>query len=90
MPTRASPRRRRGGPPHDAATDIVRDAIRSHVPDAILELARLAREASSEAARVSAINALIDRGYGGLKDPADGDDRAHAITVRFVAPPEKP
>ena len=80
-------KRRRRAEPVDPATDRVREAIRAHVPAAIAELARLAREASSEAARVSAINALIDRGYGGLKDPAEGDDREHGITVRFVAPP---
>ena len=59
-------------------------------PEAIAELARLALEATSEAARVAAINALIDRGYGKLKDVTDRDDGAQAITVRFVAPPERP
>ena len=47
-----------------------------------------AHEATSEQARVSAINALIDRGYGNLKAASDGDDAAHGITVRFVAPAE--
>ncbi len=87
MAARAS--RRRGAPPDEAAA-LIRDAIRAHVPDAVAELARLAREASSETARVAAINALIDRGYGRLKDLADGDDRDHGITVRFVAPAPKP
>ena len=59
------------------------------MPDAVAELARLAREASSETARVAAINALIDRGYGRLKDMVDGDDGGHGITVRFVAPAPK-
>ena len=75
--------------PPDEATLAIRAAIRAHVPDAIRELARLAHEAASEQARVSAINALIDRGYGDLKHATDGDDAAHGITVRFVAP-EKP
>ncbi len=71
----------------DEATVLVRDALRTHVPAAIAELARLATEATSETARVAAINALIDRAYGRLKDTLDGgDDGAHAITVRFVAP----
>ena len=70
----------------DEATVLVRDAIRAHVPGAIAELARLAIEATSETARVAAINALIDRGYGRLKDTLDHNDGAHAITVRFVAP----
>lgn len=73
----------------DEATTLIREAIRSHVPAAIAELARLAREASSETARVAAINALIDRGYGRLKELNDGDDSQHGITVRFVAPPQQ-
>lgn len=72
--------------PPDEATVQIRDALRAHVPGAIAELARLATEASSETARVAAINALIDRAYGRLKDTLDGDDGAQAITVRFVAP----
>ena len=77
------------GPAPDAATAEIRAAIRAHVPDAIRELARLAREASSEQARVSAINALIDRGYGELKQAAEAEDGPTGITVRFVAPDTK-
>lgn len=73
----------------DAAAAEIRAAIRAHVPDAIRELARLAREATSEQARVSAINALIDRGYGDLKHLAEADEDVSGITVRFVTPPEK-
>lgn len=83
-----SPRRRKAEA--DEATSAVREAIRTHVPAAVAELARLAREASSETARVAAINALIDRGYGRLKDSAEGDDATHGITVRFVAPGTPP
>ncbi len=86
MAARASPKRKE---PADEATALVREAIRAHVPDAIAELARLAREANSETARVAAINALIDRGYGRLKDVTEGDDGQHGITVRFVAPSQK-
>jgi hypothetical protein len=46
------------------ATAEVRDLARSYAPEAIRELARLAKEAVSEQARVSAINSLLDRGYG--------------------------
>ncbi len=84
MAARNASRRKQPG---DEATALIRDAIRAHVPDAIAELARLAREATSETARVAAINALIDRGYGRLKDLSEGDDGQHGITVRFVAPP---
>ena len=71
----------------DDATAEIRETIRAYVPDAVAELARLAREAANETVRIAAINALIDRGYGGLKDHAEGDDGTHGITVRFVAPP---
>ena len=86
MARRTSKPRSVAAPPDDA-TAVIRDAIRAHVPAAIRELARLAHEATSEQARVSAINALIDRGYGNLKAMPDGDDGPHDITVRFVAPP---
>lgn len=85
-----APRAGKSKAPPDDATLAIRDAIRAYVPDAIRELARLAHEAASEQARVSAINALIDRGYGTLKAATDGDDAAHGITVRFVAPPDRP
>ncbi|RYC32510.1 hypothetical protein D3273_08985 [Lichenibacterium minor] len=82
-------RRREPDASPDAATAAVRAAIRAHVPDAIRELARLAHEATSEAARVSAINALIDRGYGDLKHAAEADEGVAGITVRFVGPADK-
>jgi hypothetical protein len=88
MATKPSRGRRSEAPP-DEATAAIRAAIRAHVPEAIRELARLAHEASSEQARVSAINALIDRGYGDLKHAADADEGPHGITVRFVGPAEK-
>ncbi len=89
MATRPSRSRKPSLPPDDA-TAAVRAAIRAHVPEAIRELARLAHEAASEQARVSAINALIDRGYGDLKHAAEADEGPHGITVRFVGPAEKP
>jgi hypothetical protein len=88
MATRPSRGRKPDLPP-DEATAEIRAAIRAHVPEAIRELARLAHEASSEQARVSAINALIDRGYGDLKHATEPDDAPHGITVRFVGPAEK-
>lgn len=88
-PTRPSRRKAVPAPP-DEAKLAIRAVIRAHVPEAIRELARLAQEASSEQARVSAINALIDRGYGDLKHAADADEGVHGITVRFVAPTPKP
>ena len=46
------------------ATAEIRALAREHGPDVIKELAHLAKEAQSEQARISACNALLDRGYG--------------------------
>ena len=54
---------RKAGVPNKATSEI-RALAREHGPDALKELARLANEAQSEQARISACNALIDRGYG--------------------------
>jgi hypothetical protein len=83
MAARRSSRKSRTG---DEAGAAVREALRAHGPEAIAELARLAREASSENVRLAAIRDLIEMAYGKLKDHSDGDDAAHGITVRFVAP----
>jgi hypothetical protein len=42
----------------------LRTLAREHGPAAIEELARLANEAQSEQARISACNSLLDRAYG--------------------------
>ena len=63
----AKPGERRGGRkagvPNKATAEI-RTLAREHGPAAIQELARLAKEAQSEQARISACNALLDRAYG--------------------------
>jgi hypothetical protein len=46
------------------ATAEIRSLAREHGPDAIAKLARLAKEAESEQARIFACNALLDRAYG--------------------------
>jgi hypothetical protein len=46
------------------ATAEVRGLAREYGPDALKELHRLSNEAESEAARVSACNAILDRAYG--------------------------
>ena len=46
------------------ATAEIRMLARAHGPAVIQELARLAKEAQSEQARISACNALLDRAYG--------------------------
>lgn len=46
------------------ATAEVRLLAQNYGPDTLKELHRLSREAESEAARVSACNAILDRAYG--------------------------
>lgn len=46
------------------ATGELQDLARTHTVAAVNELARLAKGAESETARVAAINSLLDRGYG--------------------------
>lgn len=59
---------------------------------AINELARLAREAESDAAKVAAIKELLDRGYGKAAQPIDGDgqggpiNHAHEVVVTVIDP----
>jgi hypothetical protein len=54
---------RKAGVPNKATAEI-RTLAREHGPAAIQELARLAKEAQSEQARISACTALLDRAYG--------------------------
>lgn len=46
------------------ATAEVRELAGKHGPDAIEELARLAKEAANETARIAAIRELLKRAYG--------------------------
>ncbi|MGM4891252.1 hypothetical protein [Tardiphaga sp. 839_C3_N1_4] len=46
------------------ATQEITTLARAHVPAALQELGRLATEAQSETARVSAIGMILDRAYG--------------------------
>lgn len=45
-----------------------------HAPKAIKELARLATASESDAARVSAIKELLDRGFGRAPQAHTGED----------------
>lgn len=79
---------RKAGTPNKATADI-KALAREYMPAAMKELARLATNAESEAARVAAIKELFDRGFGKAKQPlvgGDEDDPAVklALDVRFV------
>lgn len=55
------------------ATADIKALARVHAPQAIAELARLAKSARGEAARVAAIRELLDRGFGKATQPLSGD-----------------
>jgi hypothetical protein len=54
---------RKKGTPNKATVEV-RSLAQDYGPDALKELHRLSREAASEAARVSACNAILERAYG--------------------------
>ena len=72
---------RKPGSPNKSSMEI-RELVRQHAPDVVIELARLAQEAVSEQARVSAIKELLDRGYGKSPQPHDGDGEGGAIKLQ--------
>ena len=78
---------RKKGVPNKATRDI-KALAQVHGPKAIKELARLALEADTHAARVAAIKELLDRGYGKSAQPLTGPDGEGPIQleakVRFV------
>lgn len=61
---------RKRGTPNKATADI-KALAQVHASKAMTELARLATEAESEAARVAAIKELFDRGFGKAKQDLD-------------------
>jgi len=63
---------RKPGVPNKATIEI-RTIASQYGPEAVAELYRLATKAESEAARVSAIKELLDRGYGKSPQPLTGD-----------------
>lgn len=79
---------RRKGTPNRATADI-KVLAAQHAEAAMIELARLALNAESEQARVSAIKELFDRGYGKPKQSveatgADGAPLLPALKVTFA------
>lgn len=52
-------------------TSEIRELARTHAPAGIRELARLAKKAESEQARITAIGMLLDRGYGKATQPME-------------------
>jgi hypothetical protein len=54
---------RKKGIPNKSTAEI-KELAQQYAPEAIAELARLMKEAESEAARVTAIKEILDRAYG--------------------------
>jgi hypothetical protein len=73
---------RQVGTPNKATAEI-RALAQSFAPAALAELARLASEATSEAARVAACVHLLDRAYGKPSQPVTDDaDRPLVVVIR--------
>lgn len=80
-----------GGRPKAVAE--VRDLAREYTPQAIESLAQIATAGESEAARVSAATALLDRAWGKAPQAITGEGGEGpvltSIEVRFVEPGER-
>lgn len=76
------------------ASAKVRDLARAHTETALEALVQIATAGESEAARVAAANAILDRGYGKPSQPIDGDGEGGPIptgmTVTFIRPGHAP
>ena len=59
----------RGRPPADHGP--VEQFARAHTQEAIETLATIMREGFSEAARIAACNAILDRGWGKAREPRE-------------------
>lgn len=83
----SKPGERRGGRvkgiPNKATADV-RALASQYGPEAIEELARLATQAESEAARVSAIKELLDRAYGKSPQPLTGQDATGPVEIKIT------
>jgi hypothetical protein len=76
---------RLGGRPKGSvnkATADIRLLAGKYGPEALKELFRLAKEAESESARVSAIKEILDRGFGKSPQPLSGDPDGHPIALQ--------
>jgi len=71
--------RLKGTPNKSTAT--LRERAREYTDQALQVLADIALAGESEAARVSAANALLDRGYGKPSTVLNGDEDGGAVNV---------
>lgn len=68
----------------NATTKTLREAARAHTQDALGVLHQIALSGESEAARVSAANSLLDRGYGKPSTVLTGDEEGGPIQIAAV------
>jgi len=67
------------------ATPDLRSLARAHTELSVQTLAGIARNSTSDQARVSAAQALLDRGWGKAIQPHTGeDDRDIRVTIRQI------
>ena len=84
MPAGSKPGERRGGRKKgtpNIATATLRERARRYADDALKTLFQIAVSGESEAARVSAANALLDRGYGKPATVLAGDEEGGAVNL---------
>lgn len=74
--------RQRGVP--NKATREIKALAQKHGPAAIATLARLAKSADSDAAKIAAAKELLDRGYGKATQPLAGDPDGAPIAYQEV------
>jgi hypothetical protein len=70
------------------------EMAKAYAPEALAILAKIMRSGDGEAARVSAADKLLDRGYGKPSQSLehtgkDGADIKHDIVVRIVRPHDR-
>lgn len=62
-------------------TKTLREKAREHADDMLAALVSIAKTGESDAARVSAIKEILDRGYGKASTVLSGDEDGGPITV---------
>ena len=61
----------------------IRELARQHTMTALRTLIEIAERGENESARVTAANAILDRGWGKPAVPVVGDDLPAVITINF-------
>lgn len=80
---------RQKGTPNKATADV-KALAQKHGPEAIAEAVRIMKSSDSDAARMAAINTILDRAYGKATQLIGGDPDApevrHVHRIELVAP----